>query len=90
MKSLAAVKRAMQKGTRWEAQKYGKRKTLVREIVYRAPNRIGFANPGGVSYIDFPRAEDCKFRDGWVEFWREVEIDGVLQYVPLFRYRQVI
>lgn len=95
MKTLADLKRAMCKGSRWECEHISGWNPGAREIVKVGSNYVEFlTNKNGKlvgSRVDFPKAKDIQFNGEWVEFWGPWYRPGSssAEYLPFLKYRKV-
>lgn len=94
MKTLADLKRKMKIGSKWEAIHFNGWSPGVREIAEVKTNKIGFktVRENGeivTSWVDFPKAKNILFQNGWVEFWGDWYNHSKQQaeFVPIMKYR---
>ena len=71
MKTLAAFKRELTIGSKWQAFYIPTTTDLgIREVEIVQSNAVAFKkNDGKISWLQFPKASEYNFEDGWVQIY---------------------
>ncbi len=86
---LADLKRAMIPGSKWETIHYRGGIKGVRTIAKANSVGVKFRNAEDQeSYLDWPKASEMRFVDGWIELWPAWYVEKGAE-VPLLKYKQV-